>query len=652
MQNNIRNIGILAHVDAGKTSITENILFISGATKQLGQVDEGTSSTDFLEVEKKRGISVQSALTSFAWNDLTINLIDTPGHVDFLADLERNIRIIDAAILVISAVEGVQAHTETIWNSLRENNIPTLLFVNKIDRIGADTEQVIQEIKKELTENIILLQKPINEATNNCKIESCWNESFQDVTAIENLASTDIEILELFLEEKPIPFDFLNSKLKTAFQTKTICPILFGSAKLKIGITELLQALETYFPEPAETHNEKLSALVYKIEHDNKMGKIALVKVFSGHIKNREIVNIATTNKEEKVTQVQKILSNKYIDVGEVKAGDMAGLCGLSSVKAGDILGEKSHLIPKPVVIQNPLLTVQVVEENHKDYFALAEALQTLSEEDPSLNFEWIHDEKELNIKIMGWIQIEVLEHILESRFGIKTKIQEPTVIYKETPAKSGEGFARYWMPKPCWAIVKFKIEPAENGFGISYKSEVSVNKIHQKYQNEIERTIKSTLKQGIKGWEVTDLIITLIDGEDHEIHTKPGDFIIATPMAIMEGLTNTDTTLLEPLISFEIIASEDLLGAITSDITQMRGSFNSPELCNGKFVITGKLPVSTSLDFPIKLSSRSGGKAKIKTKFFGYQKCTDEQGIIQKFKGISPLDTAKYILKARKALQ
>ena len=247
---------------------------------------------------------------------------------------------------------------------------------------------------------------------------------------------------------------------------------------------------------------------------------------------------------------------------------------------------------------------------------------------------------------------MQILEHILLNRFNIETTFEEPTVIYRETPTQKGEGYVRYWMPKPCWAIMRFLIEPGERNSGVQYSSIVSVDKIHQKYQNEVERTIKSALKQGIKGWEVTDLKITLIDGEDHEVHSHPGDFVVATPMGIMDGLTNTGTTFLEPILSFKISAAEELLGNITSDIQQMRGRFDSPTFDNGKFFLTGFLPLATSIDYPVKLSSRSGGKAKIVTTLHGYEPCSEELGVIRSYKGISPLDTAKYILKARKAIQ
>jgi len=252
----------------------------------------------------------------------------------------------------------------------------------------------------------------------------------------------------------------------------------------------------------------------------------------------------------------------------------------------------------------------------------------------------------------MGWIQMEVLERILADRFGIEARFENPTVIYKETPNAAAEGFVRYWMPKPCWAILKFLIEPGERGSGVFYESKLSVNDVQQKYQNEVARSITNALKQGIKGWEVTDIKITLIEGDDHPMHSRPGDFTVATPMGIMDGLVHSGTALLEPMIFYQIIAAEDLLGPITSDITRMRGTFESPVLQDGKFRLLGVFPLATSLDYPVKLSSRSGGKARISTRFYGYSVCTDEQGAIRPYQGISPLDTAKYILKARKALK
>ncbi len=653
MIKNIRNIGILAHADAGKTTLTEHFLFASSATKKLGSVDSGTTQTDFLNVEKERGISVRSANTSFVWNEVQINLIDTPGHVDFSADVERTLRVIDAAILVVSAVEGVQAHTETLWLALKANKIPTIIFINKIDRLGANTENVISEIHKELTQNTIVLQQAVNEGCNNADILPCWDSSSNlNGNLVETIAASHDVLLEKYINGESIDYDEANNYLVKAVHHCDLYPVLMGSAKNETGITALLDAVNLYLPNPKGDEKQALSALVYRIEYEKGVGKIAHVRIFDGCIANRELINNASQNIQEKVTRIRKIHSGKYEDVANAVAGNVVGICGLSEAQIGDVLGKASGFISPDVSLRTSLLTVQVKALDNKDYAALAGALQELCAEDPSLDFQWLKDEKELHVKIMGWIQMEVLERIIEDRFQIKAKFESPTVIYKETPSSTSEGFVRYWMPKPCWAILKFRIEPGERGSGVKYESKIGVNDVLQKYQNEVERTIPIALQQGIKGWEVTDIKITLIEGEDHEVHTHPGDFVVATPMVIMDGLVNSGTTLLEPMISFKISATEDLLGAITGDITQMRGSFDSPSMENGRFILCGILPLATSLDFPVKLSSRSGGKAKISTQFHSYRECTDEQGVTRAFKGISPLDNAKYILKARKALQ
>lgn len=652
MVDKIINIGVLAHVDAGKTTLTESFLYLGGVIKNLGNVDKGTSQTDFLDIEKERGISVCSAASTFYWKDVQINLIDTPGHIDFSADVERTLGILDAAILVISAVEGIQAHTENIWLALKEHKIPTLIFINKIDRLGADTTRVLDEIRNDLSSNIVVLQESTNDGEKDkANTIDCWNENHIQEEIFESIANTNDAILEKYLNDETVSFRELDDELKAAVGSFQLIPILMGAAKNMLGVNELLDAVVSYMPLAKGNEDEPFSALVFRVDHNKKLGKVVGIRIFDGKISNRDVIVNSTQKTEEKVSLVKRYKAGKLEDCASLGAGDIAAVCGLANTQIGDVLGS-GDLVPKNVKLNSPLLMVQVKAENDKDYAALAEALQILTSEDPSLQFEWLREDKELHIRIMGWIQIQVLENILENRFKIRAKFNDPSVIYKESPKTSAEGFARYWMPKPCWAIVKLKIEPGKAGSGVVYSSELGVNDVKQKYQNEVERTISKALKQGPKGWEVTDLKITFIAGEDHEIHSRPGDFTIATPMAVMNGLVNSGTKFLEPMLWFCISAPEDLLGAITSDIIQMRGSFESPEMENGKFSLEGIIPVATSMDFPVRLSSRSGGKAKIKTRFHSYKECIDEQGVIRPYKGISPLDEAKYILKARKAIQ
>ena len=656
MQQNIRNIGILAHVDAGKTSITEQLLHISSATRTLGNVDKATAITDFLEVEKVRGISVRSAPVSLKWKDSIINLIDTPGHVDFSAEVERVLRVLDGAILVISAIEGVQAHTYTLWNALQDLKIPTIIFINKIDRPGADLLLVIDEIRKELKINAVPIQYIDGELNESVELSDFWTNSKQNDELIslqekftEILAEQDDNLLDDYLNGIEIDSERIHKIIKQKSLTADLFPIMFGVAKIGLGITELLDAVIEYIPKANINTDSELSALVFKIEHDKKLGRLAHVRLFNGSLKNRDLVYNHSLDVEEKISRIQKVYTNKKEDIGDLKSGNIGIISGMSKVRVGDILG-KADGIPQSKSLNVALLTVQVKAKNELDYAKLASALQELASEDPNLDFIWLKSEKELHLKIMGSIQSEILESILLYRFQIEAEFTEPTVVYKETPSKSGEGYVRYWMPKPCWAIMKFKIEPGARNSGIVYESKVRVDDVQQKYQNEVEKTIPKALKQGIKGWEITDIKITLIEGEDHVMHSNPGDFIIATPMGIMNGLQNTGTTLLEPMLSFTISAKETHLGKIASDLTNMRAEFANPEFEDDSFNLSGIVPVSTSLDYAIKLSSLTGGKGKIKYSFDGYRECADELGSVREYKGVSPLDESKWILHARGA--
>jgi len=654
----IRNIGIVAHVDAGKTTITEQFLYLSGAIRSAGSVDKGTSQSDSLGVERERGISVRLSTPSFIWRGVRVNLIDTPGHVDFSAEVERSLRVLDGAVLVISAAEGVQAHTETIWEALRKAGIPTLVFVNKLDRIGASRSDVLGEIARDLTEEILPLQETTDLATADANLGLAWSaetyQASQEVELykqiIESISGRDDTLLEKYFAGTPLTFAELDRSLANQTAACEIFPVLFGVAKKSVGLEYLLDGIVRYLPPPQGSDDKPLSGAVFKIDYDKKFGKVATVRLFDGVIANRDNVYNATKGIEEKANQIKKVYLQKYEEASCLRAGDIAAICGFTKAQVGDVLGVGDS-VPKPMSLGAPLLTVRAAPKNEADYPALAAALQELTDEDPLLGLEWLREERELHLKIMGWIQIEILEAVLRDRFGVEATFENPAIIYKETPSRQGFGAERYWMPKPCWAVVTFLLEPGERGSGVVYESNVSVDKIAAKYQHEIERTIATALRQGIKGWEVTDLKITLVEGEDHPIHSRPGDFIIATPMAILNGLVETGTRFLEPILDFKITAPEELFGAIASDLTQRRATFDNPEFKRGKFEMLGKIPAATSLDYPIQLSSRTGGKGKILTSLSGYETCSPEQGVERPFRGISPLDRAKYILRARKAL-
>jgi len=648
----LRNVGIVAHVDAGKTTLTEQFLFAAGATQVAGSVDKGTSVTDSMTVERERGISVRLSTASFLWDGVRINLIDTPGHVDFCAEVERSLKALDCAVLVISAVEGVQAHTSTIFTALRELKIPTIFFINKIDRIGADVQSVLTEIRRELTTDALLLQMPCHEGQTEAHILEFWRRGADADEApvaaiIESVVENDDDLLNRFLEGESCGFEELDNALATGTSHCQHYPVLLGVAKNSIGVKPLLDAIIRYLPAAETDENAPLSGVVFRIDHTEKLGRVAAVRLFSGQISTRDPVQNSTRDAEEKVSLLKKVYTGKYEDIKTLKAGDIGIICGFEKAQVGDILGSGKGA-QDSYSFAAPLLTVMAIPESDADFSRLSAALKELTAEDPMLALEFLPDLRQLHLKISGWIQIEILEAVLKDRYDLKVKFSNPTIIYRETPSSAGFGFERYWMPKPCWAIMKFLVEPLPVGSGVQYESKLGVNDVAQKYQNEVERTVPLALGQGPKGWEVTDLKITLVEGEDHPVHTRPGDFIIATPMAMMNALVETGTTLLEPMLSFRISASRDLLGSITSDLSRMRATFGSPEISGERFIMEGKIPASTSLDYPVQLASRSGGKAKISTRLFSYEPCTDDQGQTTEYRGISPLDRSKYILKAR----
>ena len=646
------NIGVLAHVDAGKTTLTEHFLYNSGAIRTIGSVDKGSASTDSLALEKERGISIKAATTSFEWKDTKVNLIDTPGHVDFSSEVERALCVVDAVILVISAVEGVQAHTLNIWDSLQELEIPTIIFINKIDRQGADTEITIAQIEHDLKAKPVSIYASENDGLTNATIIPIFNTSTDSIIkekTIEHILDCEEHLLERFLNSESITDnEYLKSIHKLTINNK-ITPIYTGIAKNNIGVTELLDGIINYCPTSKTTITKELSAYVFKLEHHKVFGTMAHVKVFSGELSSKSTIYNYTQQLETKINQTKQLHKTKYNDNVVLKPGDIGVITGVLGTKSGDILGDPKG-VPKLPQLHIPVLTVQVIPNNYADYNALAEALQQLDREDPSLNFKWFKAEKELQLLLMGQMQIEVLEHVLNERFSIKASFTDPEVVYKETISTTAEGYIRYWMPKPCWAIMTFLIEPAPLNSGVSYNSIVSQNDVHIKYQNEIARTIPNALAQGLLGWEVTDVKITLIKGEDHNIHSRPGDFNLATPMGIMQGLKIGGTHLLEPILSFEIKANESLLGKIASELSTRRATFGTPQFIDDTFSLKGTIPVATSLDLSIKLNSITGGKVRLRLQFHGYDTCPKDEGTIREYKGVNPLDEAQWILHRRGA--
>jgi len=644
----ITNLGILAHVDAGKTTTVEQLLFLAGNTRQPGSVDKGNTQTDFLPIERARGISVATASVSLEMDEHRINIIDTPGHMDFTGEVERALSVLDGVVLVVSAAEGVQSQTERFWKALREMQIPTIIFVNKIDRMGADPAAVFTQLQAELGTNIVPINTYANTGDTGVTVAPC--EISED--SILELCENDDRLAALYLESGDISQATAVSSLISQTKKSTAFPLLYGAATLGIGTTELATAVKTYLPHAEAKPGGSLAGIVYKIEHDKTAGKIAHVRLFAGTVQNRDTINVFRPGMAEpfqqKVTQIRKLSGARREDVGLVCGNEIAAIAGLPNAKAGDMLGQ--ILEKRASKIATPLFAVQVFGPAGKESQLIA-AIAELSDEDPLLDYAWNYEERELIIHCMGQIQLEIIEYLLQERYEISVQFSAPSVIYRETVAATGTGHESYTMPKPCWAILTLQADPLPRGSGFKYKSATHKSELAERYQNHIATATAEAIKQGRLGWEVTDILFTLIGGQSHIYHTHPLDFFLATPIAVQRALENGSPTLLEPLVKLRLSTVEELSGRLIGDIIKMRGEFDSPVISGGKLEMEAIVPVATSMDYSIKFSSLTSGRGIIKSDFYGYVECPLEIGHTAKRRSIDPLDRDKWILYKRGAL-
>ena len=648
-------IGIIAHVDAGKTSITESLLHHSGTTASLGSVDKGSAVTDGLTMEKNRGISIKASSVNFSWNNIVIQLVDTPGHIDFAAEVDRSLSILDGVILVVSAKEGVQAHTINLWESLIERNLPVIVFFNKIDRDGVDIENVFLDFQKDLGAKLFTLNYPDLSNPDKPKLLSFTNcADYIDATildkSMENLAECDETFMEQYIEGELTDLEQILEKGKQNIKTGALYPSVFGSAKLGLGIDELLNSISTLIPQEKSYYSTP-AAKVFKVAIHEKKGRLAYIKSYGGILKSKDFIRSQQQDKNIKINQLFKPHLGDFVQISELHPGEIGIITTSENIFTGEILGTE-NLNDQFSKISKAVLGVQVIAKDVKDYQKLGEALEILNIEDPILDFKWFKEEKEFHLKILGTIQTEVLKEDLVQRWEIEAEFLTPKVIYKETPSKTAEGYVRYWMPKPCWAIMTFLIEPATLGSGISFTSKVRTSDISNKYINEVKRAIPWTLKQGIHGYEVTDLSITLIEGTEHTVHSNPGDFLLATPIGVLRGLENAGTDLLEPMYAFEIKANQHLLGAISSDLNQMNAQIDSPVFDNNIFIMGGRVSVAAAINYSIKFNATTSGKGRLKLRLDGYKKTTTTDAKIRSYKGVSPLDESQWILHMRGAFK
>ncbi len=634
-----RNIGIFAHVDAGKTTLSEHLLVHSGKIREAGSVDRGTAYTDDLPVERRRGISVRATCVSLDWRGTRIQLIDTPGHTDFSAEIERSFWALDAAVLVVDAVQGVQPQTETLFRALKNQNMPLLFFLNKTDRPEADPETVVRQIRKKLTPEVCPLWDPEGMADYVC--------------------GTSDELTARYLEGETVSPAEIRDRLAQLTACGAAFPALRGSALHDQGITELMDAMVTFLPGP-ENAEKDLCGVTFAAAQDKNMGRGLWTRLYGGKLENRmtlEIqkgVNRVTGEPIQVQRKISQIRNAAGEDTGVLSAGEVGIVYGLGDLEIGHVFGDPGKLPRKvqPGTLKTPLMTVRVLPEHPEEMQRLREACAVLSSEDPLLQARYVKSTGEMVLQIMGKVQLEILQETLDARFGLRVSFGDPAVIYRETIRERATGFVAYTMPKPCWAILEFDLEPGPRGSGVTFASVVPGREIMPRYQHQVEQALPLALSQGRLGWQVTDLKITLTGGNHHLIHTHPLDFIVATPMGIQDGLRRGGSVLLEPVLEITFAVPSGCAGRIISDVQQMRGEITDTEADEETVTMRALVPAATSLDYPVQFASLTGGRGSMSTSLHGFRDCPIELGHTAPRRGVDPLDTAKYILAARSALE
>ena len=639
--------GLLAHVDAGKTTVTEQLLLFGGAIREAGSVDNGTARTDSLPVERQRGISVRTACACFMHNGARIQLIDTPGHVDFAGEVERSLSVLDGAVLVISAAEGVQAQTQVIYRALRTLAIPVLILVNKIDRAGCDIHAVTDQITENLTGDLVYLETADQVGSADCTVSELLPDSLEE-EILAAIAERIPEYEDRYLAGERVSREELAEALAVLTGKGAVVPVLFSSAKSGVGIRQLAEAIFAFLPAADGNSRGELCGTVFQIEHDRMLGKAAYVRLFSGALHTRDLVLLPGKKDPEKISLIRREDGVKRVDVQEITGGEVGILYGLSGIRNGDVIGRQGS--GRRVSITVPLMMVQAYAAREEETAALMRALTELSDEEPLLDYVYNQETRQMHLKITGTIQLEILKELLQSRYGLDAEFSKPSVLYRERPAGRGEGFEAYTMPKPCWAVVKFYLEPLPEGSGLVYESVCSEKSIAYRYQEHVRVSVPRALEQGRLGWQVTDLKVTLVDGEDHPQHTHPLDFFVATPMGIHDGLRNAGSVLLEPILSLSLSAPEKAMGKILSALKERRAVLGTPLAEGGNFTLEAEIPAGETFGLNELLASLSGGRAAVLLTLKCYRPCPEGVGESRERVGVDPLDRSLWILHARGA--
>src|SRR3954464_9993577 len=666
----IRNIGVIAHIDAGKTTTTEHLLYYAGAKHKLGGVDEGTTETDYDPEEQERGITIYSACVPFEWLGHTVNLIDTPGHVDFTAEVERSLRVLDGCVCVFDAQKGVEAQSETVWRQADKYGVPRLAFINKMDRIGANFEAVVNQIRQKLGKNAVPLQLPIgaeehfkgvidlvqmkalvfHDETLGAKydVEEIPAELREEAEhfrekMVESIAEQHDELLEKYLAGESLEIGELKSALREATIAQKITPVLCGSAFKNKGVQPLLDAVVDYLPSPLDippvkgvnpddesfvqreaSDSEPFAALIFKIMTDPFVGQLAFFRVYSGHVESGTSVLNTTKGNSERIGRLLQMHANKREEIKEVWAGDIGAAVGLRSVTTGDTICDRD----KPIVLETmtfpePVIAVAIEPKTKVDQEKMGVALAKLMQEDPTFK---VHTDPETNqtiIRGMGELPLEIIVDRMVREFGVAANVGKPQVAYREAITRKSEAegkFVRQSGGKGQYGHVKMRFEPMPEG-GFEFINEVVGGSVPREFIKPTEQGIKEALERGIlAGYPITGVRAILYDGSYHDVDSSEMAFKIAGSMAFQEGAKKAHPILLEPIMDVEVVTPEDYAGDVMGDLSRRRGKIQAMEERAGAKVIKAHVPLSEMFGYATQVRSMSQGRASYTMQFLAYE--------------------------------
>ena len=595
--------GLLAHVDAGKTTLSEGILYQTGTIRKLGRVDNRDAYLDTYALERARGITIFSKQAQLTLGDLEVTLLDTPGHVDFSAEMERTLQVLDCAILVVSGADGVQGHTETLWRLLRRYEIPTFLFVNKMDQSGTDRQLLLEDIRSHLDEN-------------------CMDFSLMDEGGeiLENLAMCDEQVLEEYLETGRIP----EGEICRMVRERKVFPCYFGSALKLQGVEELLKGLERWMTPPV--YGKEFGAKVYKISRDEQGNRLTHLKITGGTLKVKDVIAVPGMEEGEKVNQIRVYSGAKAEMVSEAEAGMICAVTGLTETKPGQGLGAESE---SELPLLEPVLTYRVKLPEDCDVHKMLQCLRQLEEEEPQLHIVWNETLGEIHVQVMGQVQMEVLKSLAEERFGVDISFDAGNIVYKETIAGPAEGVGHF-EPLRHYAEVHLLLEPSEPGSGLQFGTSCSEDVLDRNWQRLILTHLEEKRHVGVLcGGEITDMRITLIAGRAHQKHTEGGDFRQATYRAVRQGLREAGCRLLEPYYDFRLEVPQENTGRAMADLDRMQGTFEPPVQEGERMILSGSAPVALMRDYQKEVISYTRGRGRLLCTLKGYFPCHNEEEVV-----------------------